>query len=229
MLAVGARACPGTGMGVRARARACGCTRVRERAFHEHSLCARKRWDSSACLCERDCVSGSRVKRRCSFGGLGRHEKRARRGDEHLPERGAPGLGSPPPTSAPSLGSPRPHLHRDWAHPAHICTGIGLTPPTSAPGLGLPLPDPRLETPASPAHVCDSRANMTPRLSLAQADAPAWFVLGCSFGNRVAAAIVAEALTPVPPALILTGYPMCVPTAAWSEYSRLVSESSHMG
>ena len=21
------------------------------------------------------------------------------------------------------LGSPRPHLHRDWAHPAHICTG----------------------------------------------------------------------------------------------------------
>ena len=126
VLAVGARACPGTGMGVRARARACGCTRVRERAFHEHSLCARKRWDSSACLCERDCVSGSRVKRRCSFGGLGRHEKRARRGDEHLPERGAPGLGSPPPTSAPSLGShpptsapglgsPRPHLRRDWA------------------------------------------------------------------------------------------------------------------
>jgi hypothetical protein len=28
-----------------------------------------------------------------------------------------------PPTSAPRLGSPRPHLHRDWAHPAHICTG----------------------------------------------------------------------------------------------------------
>ena len=35
-----------------------------------------------------------------------------------------------------------PHLHRDWAHPAHICTGTrlvrtgtGLTPPTSAPGL----------------------------------------------------------------------------------------------
>ena len=22
----------------------------------------------------------------------------------------------------------RPHLHRDWAHPAHILTGTGLTP-----------------------------------------------------------------------------------------------------
>ena len=39
-------------------------------------------------------------------------------------------------TSAPGLGSPRPHLCRDWAHPAHICAGTRLTPPTSAPGLG---------------------------------------------------------------------------------------------
>ena len=23
------------------------------------------------------------------------------------------------------LGSPHPHLHRDWAHPAHICSGTG--------------------------------------------------------------------------------------------------------
>ncbi len=29
------------------------------------------------------------------------------------------------PTSAPGLGSPRPHLRRDWAHPAHICAGTG--------------------------------------------------------------------------------------------------------
>jgi hypothetical protein len=49
------------------------------------------------------------------------------------PPTSAPGLGTPS-TSAPGLGSPRPHLHRDWAHPAHICTGAGLTPPTSAPG-----------------------------------------------------------------------------------------------
>ena len=28
-----------------------------------------------------------------------------------------------PATSAPGLGSPRPHLRRDWAHPAHIRTG----------------------------------------------------------------------------------------------------------
>ena len=48
-----------------------------------------------------------------------------------------------------TVGSPRPHLHRDWAHPAHICTGTGLTPATSAPGhcdkarprlVCLPLP-----------------------------------------------------------------------------------------
>ncbi len=41
-------------------------------------------------------------------------------------------------TSAPGLGSPRPHLHRNWAHPSHICTGTGLALPTSAPGLGSP-------------------------------------------------------------------------------------------
>jgi hypothetical protein len=34
--------------------------------------------------------------------------------------------------------APLPHLHRDWAHPSHICTETGLTPPTSAPGLGSP-------------------------------------------------------------------------------------------
>jgi hypothetical protein len=42
--------------------------------------------------------------------------------------------GLAPPSSALGLGSPRPHLHRDWAHPSHICTGIGLTPATPAPG-----------------------------------------------------------------------------------------------
>ena len=38
--------------------------------------------------------------------------------------------------------SPLPHLHRDWAHPCHICAGTGLTPATSVPGLGSPLPHP---------------------------------------------------------------------------------------
>ncbi len=33
----------------------------------------------------------------------------------------APGLGSSRPHPAPGLGSSRPHLHRDWAHPCHIC------------------------------------------------------------------------------------------------------------
>jgi hypothetical protein len=40
------------------------------------------------------------------------------------------------------------------------------------------------------------------------ADAAPWFVMGCSFGNRVATSIVSDALTPVAPGLILMGYPM---------------------
>ena len=44
-----------------------------------------------------------------------------------------------------------------------------------------------------------------------EADAPPWYVLGCSFGNRVACSIVSDELTAVPPRLILTGYPMYGP------------------
>jgi hypothetical protein len=52
-------------------------------------------------------------------------------------------------------GSPRPHLRRDWAHPAHICAGTGLTPPTSAPGLGPPRSHLRRDWAAAhPAHIC---------------------------------------------------------------------------
>ncbi len=39
--------------------------------------------------------------------------------------------------SAPGFHSSAQHLHRDWAHPYHICTETGLTPPTSARGAGL--------------------------------------------------------------------------------------------
>jgi hypothetical protein len=50
------------------------------------------------------------------------------------------------PHMQPGLGSPVPYLHREWAHPAHICagsaldicTGTELTRATSAPGLGSP-------------------------------------------------------------------------------------------
>ena len=35
---------------------------------------------------------------------------------------------------------PLPHLHRDWAHPGHICAGIGLTPGISAQLMGSPEP-----------------------------------------------------------------------------------------
>ena len=41
------------------------------------------------------------------------------------------GTGLTPATSAPGLGSFRPHLHRDWAHPGHICTGTGLANATA--------------------------------------------------------------------------------------------------
>jgi hypothetical protein len=54
----------------------------------------------------------------------------------------APGPGlalwtSHPATSAPELGPPRPHLHRDWAHPVHICAGTGLAPAHICAGTGL--------------------------------------------------------------------------------------------
>jgi hypothetical protein len=100
------------------------------------------------------------------------------------------------------LGSPRPHLRRDWAHPAHICAGTGLAPltsalglghicagtglalPTSAPGLGSPRPHLRRDW-ARPAHVCagtcywadPSRAqcpNYVPSMFKTQEDGPGY-------------------------------------------------------
>jgi hypothetical protein len=46
-----------------------------------------------------------------------------------------------------------PHLHRDWAHPCHICIGTGPIPTTSAPGLRRPLPHLHRDW-AHPAHIC---------------------------------------------------------------------------
>jgi hypothetical protein len=42
-----------------------------------------------------------------------------------------------PPTLG--LGSPLPHLHRDWAHPCHICTGLGSRLCDICTGTGLRL------------------------------------------------------------------------------------------
>ncbi len=90
----------------------------------------------------------------------------------HTSPTSAPGLGSPMPHMQPGLGSPVPYLHREWAHPAHICagsaldinTGTGLTRATSAPGLGSPpgasapglgSPVPHLHRDwAHPGHIC---------------------------------------------------------------------------
>jgi hypothetical protein len=63
------------------------------------------------------------------------------------------GLSAVASTAVPRQGSPLPHLHRDWAHPYHICTRIGLTPTTSAPGLGSPLPHLHRDW-AHPCHIC---------------------------------------------------------------------------
>ncbi len=75
-----------------------------------------------------------------------------------------------PATSAPGLGSPRPHLHRDCAHPAHICTGTGLTPPTSAPGLGSPRPHLHRDLRVAALHPATSAPDpTTPRLARTKA------------------------------------------------------------
>ncbi len=53
-----------------------------------------------------------------------------------------------------------PHLHRDRAHPCHICTGTGLTPATSAQGLARArawLAATRLAQPSSCAGACSDR------------------------------------------------------------------------
>jgi hypothetical protein len=67
------------------------------------------------------------------------------------PATSAVGLGLIPATSVLGQSSILPHLHRDGAHPSHICTGTGLVlchicawtwpspPPTSASGLGSRL------------------------------------------------------------------------------------------
>jgi hypothetical protein len=53
----------------------------------------------------------------------------------------------------------RSDLHRDWAHPRHICIGTGLTPATSAARLGSPLPHLQRNW-AHPAHLCTSGARL---------------------------------------------------------------------
>jgi hypothetical protein len=49
------------------------------------------------------------------------------------------GLSNPVQCHGTAKASPLPHLHRDSAHPYHICTKTGLTTATSAPRLGSPL------------------------------------------------------------------------------------------
>jgi hypothetical protein len=53
------------------------------------------------------------------------------------------------------VGAPaarRPHLHRDWAHPCHICAGTGLAPSHICTG------------PGSPRHICTG-TGLTPPTS----------------------------------------------------------------
>jgi hypothetical protein len=98
------------------------------------------------------------------------------------------------------MNSPLPHLHRDWAHPCHICTRTGLTPATFALGLNSPLPHLRRDW-AHPCHICTG-TGLTPtgrtahcgahglrlwsavdgRWACASGPAAQW--LRCDFGRR---------------------------------------------
>jgi hypothetical protein len=49
---------------------------------------------------------------------------------------------------------PPPHLHRDWAHPCHICIGTGLTPARICAGTGLAPAHICAGTGLAPAHIC---------------------------------------------------------------------------
>ena len=51
-----------------------------------------------------------------------------------------------------------PHLHRDWAHPRHICTGIRLSRATSAPGLDVLRPT--IDSAVPSARACGIRARL---------------------------------------------------------------------
>jgi hypothetical protein len=107
------------------------CTRTAELRTLNFAV-ARAGLALSRCRLQSPCAKSSRV-RAHSARGLG----------SLTPPTAAPGTrsaGQALPSLEPGLGSPCPHLHQDWAHPAHICAGAGLIPRTSAPGLGSPRP-----------------------------------------------------------------------------------------
>ncbi len=76
---------------------------------------------------------------------------------------GAQGLN--PPTSALWLGSPRPHLHRDRAHPAHICTGTAHRGGTAQACTGSPRSHLRRDW-AQPCHICTRTGFTAPTSAL---------------------------------------------------------------
>jgi hypothetical protein len=92
---------------------------------------------------------------------------------------------------------PRPHLHRDWAHPTHICLAIGLTPPTSAPGLGSSRPHLPCDW-AHPAHIC-AGTGLTPPTSALRLGSPRPH-LPCDWAHP-AHICLAIGLTPLLPVL----------------------------
>jgi hypothetical protein len=56
---------------------------------------------------------------------IGEHYRHICTGTGLTPATSAPALDALPPHSAPGLRSLLPHLHRDRAHPGHICAGTG--------------------------------------------------------------------------------------------------------
>jgi hypothetical protein len=82
------------------------------------------------------------------------------------------------------LGSPRPHLHQNWARPAHICTRTGRAAALLASELGSPLPHLHQNW-ARPAHIC-SRFGLTPATSAFDLGSPRPRLLHPDLGSALA-------------------------------------------
>jgi hypothetical protein len=100
------------------------CTRTAEIRTLNFAV-ARAGLALSRCRLQSPCAKSSRVPPHRRSGSA--------RSPRPIAAPGSRSAGQALPSLESGLGSPRPHLHWDWAHPAHICTGTGLVSRTSAP------------------------------------------------------------------------------------------------
>ena len=127
--------------------------------LHIHYTCSRDfllvlpASQRSRCCGDQSMLAAAKRCARVHASHVPRSTKHGREPTTPITRPSAAGLGSPLATSAPGLGSFFPHLHRDSARPAHICTGTGLIPTRSSSGLGSPMPHLRRDW-AHPDHIC---------------------------------------------------------------------------